>query len=137
MLRLPDSLDSRISALIYMAFLFLVAYLVAFFVRPHEWFVLINENSTIIRTSLILCMGFFVFARRKNFDNPQLLLVTSLTLTVVTSLVASGWVGGAILYGQEFVQQVPIYSREWAAKYCGKTVFCFPCGYRCVSVNGS
>tara|TARA_R110002073_G_scaffold220729_3_gene380887 strand:+ start:142 stop:1320 length:1179 start_codon:yes stop_codon:yes gene_type:complete len=53
-------------------------------------------------------MGFFVFARRKNFDNPQLLLVTLLTLTVVTSLVASGWVGGAILYGQEFVQQVLI-----------------------------
>ena len=89
-----------------MAFLFLLAYLVAFLVRPHEWFVIINEDSSIIRSSLLLCTAFYLFTRNKNLKNPQLLLLGALTFAVMASLAATGWFGGAIFYGQEFVQTV-------------------------------
>jgi len=87
-----------------MAFLFLLAYLVAVLIRPHEWFVLINENATLIRDCLLGAMVFYLFARHKNLKNPQLLLLVALTFAVMASVAATGWFGGAVSYGQEFVE---------------------------------
>lgn len=90
------------------SFFFLLIYLVVFLIRPHEWYVLINENSSIIRDSLLACMALFVFAQHKNFNSPQFKLLIVLLIAVMVSHVLSGWVGGATIYGQEFVETVVI-----------------------------
>ena len=90
------------------SFVFLLIYLVVFLIRPHEWYVLINENSTIVRDSLLGCMALFLFAQHKNFKTPQFALLMVLLIAVMVSHVLSGWVGGAMIYGQEFVETVVI-----------------------------
>jgi len=88
-----------------MAFLFLLLYLVSVLIRPHEWFVLVNDSSTIVRDSLIACMIFFLFTDKKNLKNPHLNLAIWLSVAIAASVAASGWLGGALSFGLEFMQQ--------------------------------
>ena len=87
-----------------MAFVFLIAYTVSLFIRPHEWGVLINEESTLIRDTLLLCMAFFLFCRHKNLNSPQLVFMLLLVFAVLASLASSGWFGGALTYGELFLR---------------------------------
>ena len=87
-----------------MAFTSLVFYLFAVLVRPHEWGIIANEDSSIIRNSLVLCLLAFIFQKNKNLTAPQLPLMLALVLLIFISVATSGWVGGGIIQAEKFLR---------------------------------
>jgi putative inorganic carbon (HCO3(-)) transporter len=78
-----------------MAFLLLVAYLAAIFIRPHE----IGDpysTSKIIRTLIILTFASYMLLQKDKFFAPQLKAVVGLAFVIALSSIFNGWAGGAI-----------------------------------------
>lgn len=87
-----------------MAFFSLVVYAIAMLIRPHEWGPLINEETTIVRDSLLLCMLLFLFHQNKNFNAPQLPLMVAMVIVIILSVVMAGWIGGGVQQGELFIR---------------------------------
>lgn len=63
------------------------------------------QNTPLVQYSLIGCALMFPFLSRKNLSVPQVPLMIFFTFMVAFSIIAStGWIGGAISFGQDFVQ---------------------------------
>lgn len=87
-----------------MAFISLLVYAVAMLIRPHEWGVLVNEESTIVRDSLLVCLMFFMFHQHKNFQVPQFGLMVGFVGAIFMSILATGWLGGAFERSETFIR---------------------------------
>ncbi|MES2625956.1 MAG: O-antigen ligase family protein [Pseudomonadota bacterium] len=88
-----------------MATFFLVVYTVLLLIRPHEWGVVGLAQPPYIRITLLICTVFFLVRKQKNLDLPQTRFMGLFTLSILLSLVFSGWVGSIVVYGQDFIQQ--------------------------------
>src|SRR5688572_21862153 len=88
-----------------MATFFLLLYTVLLFIRPHEWIFFGLGETQYIRYTLLICTALFLFRRDKNLDLPQTRFMLFFTLTILLSLVFSGWLGSIVVYGQSFIQQ--------------------------------
>ena len=87
-----------------MAFISLLVYAVAMLIRPHEWGVLLNDESSIVRDSLLVCMVFFALHRNKNFKVPQFSLMVLFVGAIFMSVLAAGWLGGAVEQSELFTR---------------------------------
>ncbi len=88
-----------------MATFFLLIYTVLLFIRPHEWIFFNLGETQYIRNTLLACTALFVIHRSKNLDIPQTRFMLFFTLTILLSLIFSGWLGSILVYGDTFIQQ--------------------------------
>jgi putative inorganic carbon (HCO3(-)) transporter len=88
-----------------MATFFLLLYTVLLFIRPHEWIFFNLGETQYIRYTLLACTALFVIHKGKNLDLPQTRFMLLFTLTILLSLIFSGWLGSILVYGETFIQQ--------------------------------
>lgn len=91
-----------------MAFTLLIIYTILLYVRPQEWGNAApsgNDTFGLIAISLSTCLIFFIFQRRKNLHIPQVPLMALLSIWILLSFsLATGWQGGAVTQGLQFIQ---------------------------------
>lgn len=88
-----------------MATLSLILYTILLFIRPHEWGFAPQVQVPYIRITLFICAAFYLVRRQKNLDLPQTRFMLLFTLSILLSLIFSGWVGSIVVYGENFIQQ--------------------------------
>ncbi len=78
-----------------MAYLSLLVYFTVVLVRPHEWGAVYNEDSTIIRDSLLFCLVFYVLRSNRNMGAPQFTMMILFLIANFLSLAMDGEIAGA------------------------------------------
>ena len=88
-----------------MAIFLLIIYTILLFIRPHEWVFFGLGETQYVRNTLLACTALFLIQRNKNLDLPQTRFMFLFTVTILLSLIFSGWLGSIVVYGQNFIQQ--------------------------------
>src|SRR5690349_14579861 len=76
-------------------FFWLLLYLVILYVRPQEYMPSL-QGLAVVPSTLLLATGFWLLGQRKRFDAPQHGLMIALAGAIFVSILASGWLTGAI-----------------------------------------
>src|SRR5512140_2563151 len=80
---------------VFRPFFWLLLYVVILYLRPQEYVPSLIETP-IVPVSLLLATGFWLIGQRKRFDAPQHGLMLALTAVMALSVLATGWLMGAI-----------------------------------------
>ena len=73
-----------------MGYLFLLMYLSAILIRPHEWFS-IGAVSPVIRITMILTFFAYLLTQDNKKMAPQYILVFLLSIPIAMSAISNGW----------------------------------------------
>lgn len=77
-----------------MAYIFLMVYISAIFIRPHEW-AAVGATTPIIKVSIILTFFMYLFTQKDKKLSPQFYYLSVVGVIVILSTVLNGWPGGA------------------------------------------
>ena len=88
-----------------MAYLFLLVYISAIFIRPHEWSG-IGADTPIIKLSVILTFFAYLFTQKDKKLSPQFYYLSAVGIVVVLSTVFNGWPGGVFFMLMQYLPAV-------------------------------
>lgn len=89
-------------------FFWLLFYLVILYVRPQEY-VPSLMGTPVVPVSLTFATGIWLLAQEKLFDAPQHGLMLALTAAIALSVLATGWVTGAVNAVTKFVPTLLVF----------------------------
>lgn len=84
------------------AFLFLLLYMAAVYIRPQEWIPQL-EGMLFIRIFLIIAFTLFLFLYSPKRSSPQLIMMLLLCLLIPVSGLRNGWLGGGVYEAQLWI----------------------------------
>jgi len=84
------------------AFLFLLLYMAAVYIRPQEWLQAL-EGLLIVRIALIIAFSLFLLLYSPKRSSPQLIMLLLLCALIPVSGLRNGWLGGGIYEAQLWI----------------------------------
>lgn len=89
-------------------FFWLLTYLVILYLRPQEY-VPTFVDTPLVPVSLLFAAAVWLIGQEKRFNAPQHGLMLALVAMMMLSVLASGWVGGAVKVFTQFVPTLLVY----------------------------